>query len=78
MRIIRNAVTRFFKERFFDQAAAVRKAERAAFAMEARGFTGQPRTEFFKPVAVRLNDWVLLALFLTLLTVSCWLGAIWT
>lgn len=51
-------------------AAAVRKAERAAFAMEARGFTGESRTEFFKPVTLRINDWVLMALFLILLLVS--------
>lgn len=59
-------------------AAAVRKAERSAFAMEARGFTGQPRTEFFKPVTIRLNDWVLMTLFITLLTASCLLGVLWT
>ncbi len=59
-------------------AAAVRKAERVAFAMEARGFTGKPRTEFFKPVTVRLNDWALMILFLLLLTASCTLGVIWT
>lgn len=59
-------------------AAAVRKAERAAFAMEARGFTGQPRSEFFKPVTVRLTDWMLLTLFLTLLTACCWLGVLLT
>ncbi|MFJ7933904.1 energy-coupling factor transporter transmembrane component T family protein [Sporosarcina sp. NPDC096371] len=59
-------------------AAAVRKAERSAFAMEARGFTGQPRTAFFKPVPVRLHDWVLVALFMTILTASCLLGVLWT
>lgn len=59
-------------------AAAVRKAEQAAFAMEARGFTGEPRTEFFKPVTVQINDWGLTALFLVLLTASGILGVILT
>ena len=59
-------------------AAAVRRAERAAFAMEARAFTGEPRTEFFKPVPVRINDWVLVALFLTLLFASGFAGVLLT
>ncbi len=51
-------------------AAAVRKAERAAFAMEARAFTGKPRTTFFKPVPVRIHDWILVFIFVMLLVIS--------
>nr|WP_124070394.1 energy-coupling factor transporter transmembrane component T [Filibacter tadaridae] len=59
-------------------AAAVRKAERAAFAMEARGFTGAPRSEFYKPIPLGINDWILSALFLLLLFASCIVGVLWT
>ena len=59
-------------------AAAVRKAEQAAFAMEARGFTGEPRTVFFKPVTVCRNDWVLVTLFLIILAASGIVGALLT
>jgi energy-coupling factor transport system permease protein len=59
-------------------AAAVRKAERSAFAMEARAFTGESRTEFFKPVTVRVNDWVLTALFIALLISSSIVGVLLT
>lgn len=59
-------------------AGAVRKAERAAFAMEARGFTGERRSSYFKVISVGRADGVLVALFLAILVVSCtskyWLG----
>ncbi|TWT00953.1 energy-coupling factor transporter transmembrane protein EcfT [Planomicrobium sp. CPCC 101079] len=52
-------------------AGAVRKAERAAFAMEARGFTGAPRTEFFHPVTVTRTDILMAVLFFMVLVGSC-------
>ena len=55
-------------------AGAVRKAERAAFAMEARGFTGEPRSEFYRPVKLGARDWALGGLFALLLTGSCVAG----
>ncbi|MGN7388657.1 energy-coupling factor transporter transmembrane component T family protein [Sporosarcina sp. SAFN-015] len=52
-------------------AGAVRKAERAAFAMEARGFTGEKRKDFYKIVRVSKLDGYLVSLFMLLLVVSC-------
>lgn len=52
-------------------AGAVRKAERAAFAMEARGFTGERREEFYRPVKVSGLDYVLAGVFLVVLVASC-------
>ncbi|MEG0261391.1 MAG: energy-coupling factor transporter transmembrane component T, partial [Lysinibacillus sp.] len=59
-------------------AGAVRKAERAAFAMEARGFTGERRSSYFHVISVRKIDSVCVVLFLIVLLLSCtnslWLG----
>lgn len=59
-------------------AGAVRKAERSAFAMEARGFTGERRTSFFYVTSVGKVDTFLVMLFLFVLVLSCtnpfWLG----
>jgi len=59
-------------------AGAVRKAERSAFAMEARGFTGERRESFFQEILVGKVDAVLVILFLFVLVLSCtnsfWLG----
>lgn len=52
-------------------AGAVRKAERAAFAMEARGFTGNARTAFYRPIRVRRMDYLLTGVFLLVLIGSC-------
>jgi energy-coupling factor transport system permease protein len=57
-------------------AGAVRKAERAAFAMEARGFTGDARSAFYKPVRIQRLDGVMSAVFLLLLAGSC-IGGFW-
>lgn len=57
-------------------AGAVRKAERAAFAMEARGFTGERRKEFYQPVQVCGRDYVLAGVFLTVLVASCAAGVL--
>lgn len=52
-------------------AGAVRKAERAAFAMEARGFTGERRTSYYHVISVNKMDYVLAFLFLVILLISC-------
>ncbi|WP_088006871.1 energy-coupling factor transporter transmembrane component T family protein [Indiicoccus explosivorum] len=51
-------------------SGAVRKAERTAFAMEARGFTGEPRTVFFEPVPLTRIDAAMGMLFAALLLLS--------
>ncbi|MEI4769890.1 energy-coupling factor transporter transmembrane component T [Psychrobacillus sp. FJAT-51614] len=59
-------------------AGAVRKAERAAFAMEARGFTGERRSSYFQVISIGKVDFIIVALFLLVLVLSCtnkfWLG----
>ncbi|MFB5086619.1 energy-coupling factor transporter transmembrane component T [Psychrobacillus sp. PGGUH221] len=59
-------------------AGAVRKAERAAFAMEARGFTGERRSSYFHVITVGKVDAIIVTLFLLVLVLSCtnkfWLG----
>ena len=59
-------------------AGAVRKAERAAFAMEARGFTGERRSSYFRVISIGKVDAALVILFLFVLVLSCthiwWLG----
>lgn len=59
-------------------AGAVRKAERSAFAMEARGFTGERRSSYFHVISVGKVDTLLVLLFLLVLGLSCtnlfWLG----
>jgi len=57
-------------------AGAVRKAERSAFAMEARGFTGEARTDYYHPIRIGRIDFWMSALFVLLLAASC-LGGIW-
>lgn len=52
-------------------AGAVRKAERAAFAMEARGFTGERRSSYFRTISIGKVDVVLVILFLFVLVLSC-------
>lgn len=57
-------------------AGAVRKAERSAFAMEARGFTGEPRSAYYRPVRVGRTDLLMSGVFLVLLLASC-IGGSW-
>ncbi len=57
-------------------AGAVRKAERSAFAMEARGFTGEPRSDYYRPIRLGRIDVLMSSVFMTILLVSC-LGGIW-
>ncbi|WP_339253957.1 energy-coupling factor transporter transmembrane component T [Sporosarcina sp. FSL W8-0480] len=52
-------------------AGAVRKAERAAFAMEARGFKGERRGSFYKVIPIGKVDGYMGSLFMLLLIVSC-------
>lgn len=52
-------------------AGAVRKAERSAFAMEARGFTGEKRLAFYRVVRIGKNDVVMSVLFLFILAAGC-------
>lgn len=52
-------------------AGAVRRAERAAFAMEARGFTGERRSSYFQMISIGKVDAVIAVLFLLLLVLSC-------
>lgn len=52
-------------------AGAVRKAERAAFAMEARGFTGERRSSYFHVITVGKVDVALVSLFFVVLFLSC-------
>ncbi|TFE01782.1 energy-coupling factor transporter transmembrane component T family protein [Jeotgalibacillus salarius] len=48
-------------------AGAVRKAERTAFAMEARGFTGEGKRDFYRKISVSRADAAGAVLFLILL-----------
>ncbi|PSL41863.1 energy-coupling factor transport system permease protein [Planomicrobium soli] len=59
-------------------AGAVRKAERAAFAMEARGFTGKAPTEFYRPIMLTKTDFLLATFFLCVLVASCTGGILLT
>ncbi|ANU28258.1 cobalt transporter [Planococcus versutus] len=54
---------------------AVRKAERSAFAMEARGFTGKPRSAYYRPIRLRRLDVLMSGIFMTILLVSCLIGS---
>lgn len=57
-------------------AGSVRKAESAAFAMEARGFTGEARTSFFRPITIKPSDYWFSLLFAALLAACCIFGAL--
>lgn len=57
-------------------AGAVRKAERSAFAMEARGFTGEARKEFYQPVSIKPKDFALSAAILLLVILSSITGTV--
>ncbi|QTD42951.1 energy-coupling factor transporter transmembrane protein EcfT [Sporosarcina sp. Te-1] len=52
-------------------AGAVRKAERSAFAMEARGFTGERRLAFYHVVGIGRTDVVMSALFILNILIGC-------
>jgi len=51
-------------------AGAVRKAERAAFAMEARAFTGAARSHY-RQIKIVPKDYALLGMFSLVLAISC-------
>ncbi len=71
-------LTSIFKLLIPTLAGAVRKAERAAFAMEARGFTGEPRKSYFRPISIQRSDFWLSSLVTLLLICSCTIGAVWS
>ena len=48
-------------------AGAVRRAERSAFAMEARGFTGERRSAYYEPISINARDWLLATIIMVLL-----------
>lgn len=54
-------------------AGSIRQAERIAFSMEARGFTGERRSTY-EVVPVTRNDFVLAACLVLLFVVSTWVG----
>lgn len=54
-------------------AGSIRQAERIAFSMEARGFTGEPRATY-EVVPVTRSDFLMASLLLLLFGVSAWLG----
>lgn len=51
-------------------ASAVRRAERSAFAMEARGFTGERRSVYYDPLHIAGRDWLLAIILIFVLLVS--------
>ncbi|MBS4206588.1 energy-coupling factor transporter transmembrane component T [Bacillus sp. FJAT-50079] len=59
-------------------ASAIRKAERAAIAMESKGFTGSRNRTYYKRLYVKWQDWLFLSimvfLFLVCVFVSMKLG----
>lgn len=57
-------------------SGAVRKAERVAFAMEARGFTGERRKVFYHIVPIDKKDFILALLFVCVLIISC-ISSLW-
>ncbi|MGB2991531.1 MAG: energy-coupling factor transporter transmembrane component T [Paenisporosarcina sp.] len=48
-------------------AGAVRRAERSAFAMEARGFTGEKRSTYYESISINGRDWLLATIMIVLL-----------
>lgn len=54
-------------------AGSIRQAERIAFSMEARGFTGEPRATY-EVVAITRYDFLLASLLIVLFGVSVWIG----
>ena len=57
-------------------AGAVRRAERSAFAMEARGFTGEHRSVYYEPIPITRRDWAMAALIVAMLIASCLVGVL--
>ena len=51
-------------------AGAVRRAERSAFAMEARGFTGERRSVYYEPIGIAGRDWLMAGVIVLLLAAS--------
>ncbi|KIL52785.1 energy-coupling factor transporter transmembrane component T family protein [Jeotgalibacillus campisalis] len=51
-------------------ASAIRKAERTAVAMESRGFTGEPRSHWYREIPLQKRDAVFVAMIGVLFIVS--------
>jgi energy-coupling factor transport system permease protein len=52
-------------------AGAVRRAERSAFAMEARGFTGERRSVYYEQISIVKCDWLMATIIIGMLIGSC-------
>ncbi|TDL33041.1 thiamine permease [Jeotgalibacillus sp. S-D1] len=51
-------------------ASAIRKAERTAIAMESKGFTGEPRTHWYRKISVGQRDFVFIGIIGALFLLS--------
>ncbi|MEW9500939.1 energy-coupling factor transporter transmembrane component T family protein [Jeotgalibacillus marinus] len=51
-------------------ASAIRKAERTAIAMESKGFTGEPRTHWYRTIQVKRRDALFVGLMVGLFALS--------
>jgi energy-coupling factor transport system permease protein len=54
-------------------AGSIRRAERVAFSMEARGFTSGKRT-VYERIDVKPSDYMWSGIFFTLFGLSIWIG----
>nr|WP_233711624.1 energy-coupling factor transporter transmembrane component T [Lederbergia citrisecunda] len=57
-------------------ASAIRKAERAAIAMESKGFTGSRNRTFFHKMTVCHHDWIFLCIMVGLFFVSLFISVL--
>lgn len=55
-------------------ASAIRKAERAALAMESKGFTGSKERTYYTEIKIRLQDWLLVLILIGTLGISYWIS----
>lgn len=51
-------------------ASAIRKAERTAIAMESKGFTGEPRTHWYRKISIGQRDFVFVGMIAALFLIS--------
>ena len=55
-------------------ASAIRKAERAAIAMESKGFTGSRDRTYYHKLYVRWQDWLFLVMIIGLFFISMFIS----
>jgi energy-coupling factor transport system permease protein len=55
-------------------ATGIRRAERTATAMEAKGFTGSRERDFFKVISISKNDWLFLVLLFSVVCGSAFIS----